>query len=68
MTSIGNSGSRELAQRQETRLSLLTDDVAEVKTKVNTDLAKKPRECLDYSVLHEMVHLLEPTTTPTSFP
>lgn len=27
----------------------------------NTDLAKKPRECLEYIVVHEMVHLLEPT-------
>ena len=27
----------------------------------NTDLAKKPRECLEYIVLHEMVHILEPT-------
>jgi len=29
--------------------------------RLNTDLAKKPRECLEYIVLHEMVHLLEPT-------
>jgi predicted metal-dependent hydrolase len=29
--------------------------------RLNTDLARKPRECLDYIVLHEMVHLLEPT-------
>ncbi len=27
----------------------------------NTDLAKKPRECLEYIVVHEMCHLLEPT-------
>lgn len=27
----------------------------------NTDLAKKPRECLEYIVVHEMAHLLEPT-------
>lgn len=27
----------------------------------NTDLAKKPRECLEYIVVHEMMHLLEPT-------
>lgn len=27
----------------------------------NTDLAKKPRECLEYIVAHEMVHLLEQT-------
>jgi predicted metal-dependent hydrolase len=29
--------------------------------RLNTDLAKKPRECLDYIVMHEMTHLLEPT-------
>jgi len=29
--------------------------------RLNTELAKKPRECLDYIVVHEMAHLLEPT-------
>jgi predicted metal-dependent hydrolase len=29
--------------------------------RINTELAKKPPECLEYLVLHEMVHLLEPT-------
>lgn len=28
---------------------------------LNTDLAKKPKECLEYVIVHEMVHLLEPT-------
>lgn len=28
--------------------------------RLNTELAKKPKDCLDYIVLHEMVHLLEP--------
>lgn len=28
--------------------------------RLNTELAKKPTECLEYIVLHEMVHLLEP--------
>jgi predicted metal-dependent hydrolase len=27
--------------------------------RLNTELAKKPRECLEYVVLHELVHLLE---------
>jgi hypothetical protein len=27
----------------------------------NTELAKKPPECLEYIVVHEMVHLLEPS-------
>jgi predicted metal-dependent hydrolase len=29
--------------------------------RLNTDLARKPRECLDYIVLHEMAHLHEST-------
>ncbi|SFE02223.1 YgjP-like metallopeptidase domain-containing protein [Nitrosomonas sp. Nm166] len=29
--------------------------------RLNTGLAKKPKECLEYIVVHEMVHLLEPT-------
>ncbi|HBP86147.1 MAG TPA: metal-dependent hydrolase [Nitrospiraceae bacterium] len=29
--------------------------------RLNTDLAKKPQECLEYIVVHEMVHLLEST-------
>ena len=29
--------------------------------RLNSELAKKPPECLEYIVLHEMVHLLEPT-------
>ena len=27
--------------------------------RLNTELAKKPRECLEYVVLHELVHLIE---------
>jgi len=29
--------------------------------RLNSELAKKPRECLEYIVVHEMTHLLEPT-------
>lgn len=29
--------------------------------RLNTDLAKKPQECLEYIVVHEMVHFLEST-------
>ncbi len=29
--------------------------------RLNTELAKKPKECLEYVTVHEMVHLLEPT-------
>ena len=33
--------------------------------RLNTELAKKPRECLEYIVVHEMVHLLEPSHNET---
>lgn len=29
--------------------------------RLNTDLVKKPPECLEYIVVHEMAHLSEPT-------
>ena len=29
--------------------------------RLNTELAKKPRECLEYILVHELVHLLEPS-------
>ena len=29
--------------------------------RLNTELARKPRECLEYLVVHEMAHLIEPT-------
>jgi len=29
--------------------------------RLNTDLAKKPPECLEYIVVHELMHLLEPS-------
>jgi predicted metal-dependent hydrolase len=32
--------------------------------RLNTELAKKPTECLEYIVVHEMSHLLEPTHGP----
>jgi predicted metal-dependent hydrolase len=29
--------------------------------RLNTEIAKKPRRCLEYLVVHEMVHMREPT-------
>lgn len=29
--------------------------------RLNSELARKPRECLEYIIVHELVHLLEPT-------
>jgi predicted metal-dependent hydrolase len=35
--------------------------------RLNTDLGKKPPECLDYVVLHELAHLRERTHSPEFF-
>ncbi len=62
----------------ERRLSVSVDGifVQQMKTKwgscnprartirLNTELAKKPKECLEYIVVHEMAHLLDPTHGP----
>lgn len=29
--------------------------------RLNTELAKKPKECIEYIVVHEMIHIVEPT-------
>jgi predicted metal-dependent hydrolase len=50
---------RLFVQRMRTRWGSCNPKVGNIR--LNTDLAKKPRECLEYIVLHEMVHLLEPT-------
>jgi predicted metal-dependent hydrolase len=33
--------------------------------RLNTELAKKPRECLEFVLVHEMIHLLEPSHNAT---
>lgn len=39
---------------------------AEARTiRLNTELAKKPRACLEYIVVHELIHLRDPTHGPT---
>ena len=32
--------------------------------RLNTDLAKKPPDCLEYIIVHELAHLIEPTHGP----
>ncbi|MGP0068986.1 MAG: M48 family metallopeptidase [Isosphaeraceae bacterium] len=46
-------------QRMKTRWGSCSPETGSIR--LNTDLAKKPRECLEYLVVHEMTHLLEPT-------
>lgn len=50
---------RVFVQRMKTKWGSCTPESGYVR--LNTDLAKKPPECLEYIVVHELVHLLEPT-------
>jgi predicted metal-dependent hydrolase len=50
---------RVFVQRMKTKWGSCSPRAASIR--LNTDLAKKPRECLEYIVVHEMAHLLEPT-------
>jgi predicted metal-dependent hydrolase len=56
---IGVNVDRFFVQRMKTKLG--SCNVESHCIRLNTDLAKKPRECLEYVVVHEMVHLREPT-------
>jgi predicted metal-dependent hydrolase len=50
---------RLFVQRMKTRWGSCNSTARTIR--LNTDLAKKPRECLEYILVHELVHLLEPT-------
>jgi predicted metal-dependent hydrolase len=56
---IGVRVERFFVQHMKTRWGSCNGSTRSIR--LNTDLAKKPRECLEYIVVHEMVHLLEPT-------
>ena len=50
---------RFFVQRMKTKWG--SCNIASKSIRLNTELAKKPPECLEYIVVHEMAHLLEPT-------
>jgi hypothetical protein len=50
---------RFFVQRMKTRWGSCNPDTCSIR--LNTDLARKPRACLEYLVVHEMVHLIERT-------
>lgn len=56
---VGVRVSRIFVQRMKTKWGSASPGPRNIR--LNTDLAKKPRECLEYIVVHEMAHLLEPT-------
>jgi len=50
---------RLFVQRMKTKWGSCTPGFRSIR--LNTELAKKPPECLEYVVVHELLHLLEPT-------
>jgi hypothetical protein len=56
---MGVKVERFFVQRMKTKWG--SCNPASCSIRLNTELAKKPRECLEYIVVHEMAHLLEPT-------
>jgi predicted metal-dependent hydrolase len=56
---MGVQVARFFVQRMKTKWGGCRKRVGNIR--LNAELAKKPPECLEYIVVHEMVHLLEPT-------
>jgi predicted metal-dependent hydrolase len=56
---MGVTVRRFFVQRMKTKWGSCNHGAGTIR--LNTDLAKKPRECLEYIVVHEMAHLVEPT-------
>lgn len=50
---------RIFVQRMKTRWGSCNPSASSIR--LNTDLAKKPPECLEYIVVHELAHLIEPS-------
>jgi predicted metal-dependent hydrolase len=56
---IGVTVSNFTTQKMKSRWGVCTPKKKQIK--LNTELAKKPIECLEYVIVHELVHLLEPS-------
>lgn len=56
---LGVEVQRWFVQRMKTKWGSCNHRAGTIR--LNTELAKKPPECLEYIVVHELVHLLEPT-------
>lgn len=56
---IGVQVARLFVQRMKTKWGSCNHRAGTIR--LNTDLAKKPRDCMEYILVHEMVHLIEPT-------
>ena len=58
---MGVRVNRFFVQRMKTKWGSCNHRVRHIR--LNTELAKKPQECLEYIVVHELAHLIEPTHT-----
>ncbi len=56
---MGVTVNRFFVQRMKTKWGSCNHRVGNIR--LNTELAKKPKELLEYVIVHEMAHLLEPT-------
>jgi predicted metal-dependent hydrolase len=56
---LGVRSQKLFVQRMRTKWGSCTPASAYIR--LNTELAKKPLECLEYILVHELVHLLEPS-------
>lgn len=56
---IGVQVERLFVQRMKTRWGSCNSEARTIR--LNTELAKKPKSCLEYIVVHEMIHIIEPT-------
>ena len=56
---LGVKVDRVFVQRMKTKWGSCSAETRGIR--VNTDLARKPPECLEYIVVHEMAHLVAPT-------
>lgn len=59
MPILGVSVNQVFVQRMKTKWGGCNPRAKSIR--LNTELAKKPKECLEYILVHEMAHMLEPT-------
>lgn len=60
---LGVTVNQIIVRHMKTRWGSCTSSSGTIR--LNTELAKKPRECLEYVLVHEMIHLLEPSHNAT---
>lgn len=59
---IGVKVSKVFVQHMKTRWG--SANKAKMSVRLNTELARKPRECLEYIIVHELAHLVVPDHSP----